>query len=196
MEITAPESNSWSVFFRSRVSSRADTAARMSRSTTFCKSRASASSRRSTASTPNAEPPSRRLRCPTILGELKRYFRDLGWSVHVPRGAQELALKVEEGRQHLMTKTGRPPSVPDLAEYLELSIENVLDALETAGAHHTASLDSPRDDGEDESGHSRTRSVRSTAIRARRRKASRSRQPPSTWTRASSTYSCCASSTT
>src|SRR6188472_1282727 len=89
---------------------------------------------------------------PTILGELKRYFRDLGWSVHVPRGAQELALKVEEARQRLMTKTGRPPSVPDLAEYLELSIEEVLEALETAGAHHTASLDSPRDDGEEESG--------------------------------------------
>jgi RNA polymerase sigma-B factor len=89
---------------------------------------------------------------PTILGELKRYFRDLGWSVHVPRGAQELALKVEEARQRLTTKTGRPPSVPELAEYLELSIEDVLDALETAGAHHTASLDSPRDDGEEESG--------------------------------------------
>jgi RNA polymerase sigma-B factor len=89
---------------------------------------------------------------PTILGELKRYFRDLGWSVHVPRGAQELALKVEEARQQLTTKTGRPPSVPELAEYLELSIEDVLDALETSGAHHTASLDSPRDDGEEESG--------------------------------------------
>lgn len=89
---------------------------------------------------------------PTILGELKRYFRDLGWSVHVPRGAQERALKVEEGRQQLMTKTGRPPTVPDLAQYLELSVEDVLEALETAGAHHTASLDSPRDEGEDESG--------------------------------------------
>jgi RNA polymerase sigma-B factor len=89
---------------------------------------------------------------PTILGELKRYFRDLGWSVHVPRGAQELALRVEEARQRLTTKTGRPPSVPELAEYLELSIEDVLQALETAGAHHTASLDSPRDDGEEESG--------------------------------------------
>jgi RNA polymerase sigma-B factor len=89
---------------------------------------------------------------PTILGELKRYFRDLGWSVHVPRGAQELALKVEEGRQQLMTRPGRPPSVPDLAQYLELSIEDVLEALETAGAHHTASLDSPREDGEEESG--------------------------------------------
>ena len=89
---------------------------------------------------------------PTILGELKRYFRDLGWSVHVPRGAQELALKVEDARQKLMTKTGRPPSVQDLAQYLELSIEDVLEALETAGAHHTASLDSPREDGEEESG--------------------------------------------
>jgi RNA polymerase sigma-B factor len=89
---------------------------------------------------------------PTILGELKRYFRDLGWSVHVPRGAQELALKVEEAQQQLTTKTGRPPSVPDLAQYLEMSIEDVLDALETASAHHSTSLDAPRDDGEDESG--------------------------------------------
>src|SRR5881227_1024667 len=68
---------------------------------------------------------------PTILGELKRYFRDLGWSVHVPRGAQEQALKVEEAQQQLTSKTGRPPSVHELAEYLELSIEDVLDALET-----------------------------------------------------------------
>ena len=89
---------------------------------------------------------------PTILGELKRYFRDLGWSVHVPRGAQEMALKVEEARQRMSSRTGRPPSVPELAEYLELSVEDVLEALETAGAHHTASLDAPRDDGEDESG--------------------------------------------
>ncbi len=89
---------------------------------------------------------------PTILGELKRYFRDLGWAVHVPRGAQELALKVEEAQQRLTAKTGRPPSVPDLAEYLELSIEEVLDALETAGAHHCVSLDTPREDAEGESG--------------------------------------------
>ena len=89
---------------------------------------------------------------PTILGELKRYFRDLGWAVHVPRGAQEQALKVEEAQQQLTARTGRPPSVPDLAEYLELSIEEVLDALETASAHHCVSLDTPREDSEGESG--------------------------------------------
>jgi RNA polymerase sigma-B factor len=89
---------------------------------------------------------------PTILGELKRYFRDLGWSVHVPRGAQEMALKVEEAQQQLTTKTGRPPSVQELAQYLEMPIEDVLEALETASAHHSTSLDAPRDDGEEESG--------------------------------------------
>ncbi len=89
---------------------------------------------------------------PTILGELKRYFRDLGWSVHVPRGAQEQALKVQEAQERLTSRTGRPPTVHELAEYLELEVENVLDALETAAAHHSASLDAPREDRDDESG--------------------------------------------
>ena len=89
---------------------------------------------------------------PTILGELKRYFRDLGWAVHVPRGAQELAVKVEEAHQRLSIRTGRAPSVQELAEYLEIPIEDALDALETARAHHASSLDAPHDDGEGESG--------------------------------------------
>jgi len=89
---------------------------------------------------------------PTILGELKRYFRDLGWAIHVPRGAQEQALRVEEAQQLLSARTGRPPSVPDLAAYLELSIEDVLDALETANAHHCVSLDTPREDSDGEAG--------------------------------------------
>jgi RNA polymerase sigma-B factor len=89
---------------------------------------------------------------PTILGELKRYFRDLGWAVHVPRGAQELAVKVEEAQQRLSTRSGRAPTVPEIAQYLELEIGEVLDALETARAHHASSLDAPHDDGEGESG--------------------------------------------
>ncbi|MGH2858240.1 MAG: SigB/SigF/SigG family RNA polymerase sigma factor [Solirubrobacteraceae bacterium] len=89
---------------------------------------------------------------PTILGELKRYFRDLGWAVHVPRGAQERAVKVEDTRQQLAARNNRAPTVAELAEYLEYSIEEVLEALETARAHHAASLDAPYDDGEGESG--------------------------------------------
>jgi RNA polymerase sigma-B factor len=89
---------------------------------------------------------------PTIVGELKRYFRDLGWGVHVPRGAQERALKVEEAQRKLTVKSGRAPSVSELAEYMEISIEDVLDGLEAAAAHHSMSLDVPREDGDGESG--------------------------------------------
>src|SRR6201991_1051584 len=88
---------------------------------------------------------------PTILGELKRYFRDLGWAVHVPRGAQEMAWKGEDAQQRIPATTGRPPSVHELAQFLEMSMEDVLDALETSGAHHTVSRDTPREDGEGES---------------------------------------------
>src|ERR1700722_6558491 len=73
---------------------------------------------------------------PTILGELKRYFRDLGWAVHVPRGAQELAVKVGEVNNRLTAREGRAPSVQALAQYMELPLEDVLDALGTARAHH------------------------------------------------------------
>jgi RNA polymerase sigma-B factor len=89
---------------------------------------------------------------PTILGELKRYFRDLGWAVHVPRGAQERAVKVEEAQQILGGRLNRAPTVPELAQYLEFDLEDVLDALETSRAHHASSLDAPYDDGEGESG--------------------------------------------
>jgi RNA polymerase sigma-B factor len=89
---------------------------------------------------------------PTILGELKRYFRDLGWSVHVPRGAQEHALAVEEAQQKITSRTGRPASVQELAEFMEISVEDVVEGLETSAAHHSTSLDVPRDDGEGESG--------------------------------------------
>jgi RNA polymerase sigma-B factor len=89
---------------------------------------------------------------PTILGELKRYFRDLGWSVHVPRGAQERALKVEEAQQKLSARRGRPPTVPELAEYLELSVEEALEALEAVGAHHSVSLDAPHTDDQGSAG--------------------------------------------
>ncbi len=89
---------------------------------------------------------------PTIVGELQRYFRDAGWSVHVPRAAQERAIKVEQIQRKLTAQTGRPPTFNEIAEYAELSIEDVLDAVEAAAAHHAVSLDIPRDDNEGEIG--------------------------------------------
>jgi RNA polymerase sigma-B factor len=82
---------------------------------------------------------------PTILGELKRYFRDHGWSVHVPRGAQEAALAVERAQQQLSGVGGSSPSISELAEHLGWSVEQVLDALEAGSAHHSVSLDAPTD---------------------------------------------------
>jgi RNA polymerase sigma-B factor len=81
---------------------------------------------------------------PTILGELKRYFRDAGWSVHVPRGPQERALKVEEAQQRLTLKSGRAPTVDQIAQYLEMSTEDVLGALQAGQAYDALSLDAPR----------------------------------------------------
>jgi RNA polymerase sigma-B factor len=80
---------------------------------------------------------------PTILGELKRYFRDTGWSAHVPRGAQELALRVDRACARLAADTGRTPRVRELAEYLELDLEDVITGLEAGTAHYSVSLDAP-----------------------------------------------------
>jgi RNA polymerase sigma-B factor len=81
---------------------------------------------------------------PTILGELKRYFRDSGWAVHVPRDSQELARKVKAAGQLLADQSGRSPTVGELAQYLSLSDEEILDGLETAQAYSATSLDAPR----------------------------------------------------
>jgi RNA polymerase sigma-B factor len=81
---------------------------------------------------------------PTILGELRRYFRDCCWDVHVPRGMQESVLAVEAAQRRLTLGQSRAPSVNELAEYLELDVERVLDALQAAQAYGVISLDAPR----------------------------------------------------
>jgi RNA polymerase sigma-B factor len=87
---------------------------------------------------------------PTILGELRRYFRDSCWDVHVPRGAQERTLKLEQAQRRLTADQGRPPSVAELARYLELDGEQVLDAMCAGQAYDAMSLDAPRSSADGE----------------------------------------------
>jgi RNA polymerase sigma-B factor len=81
---------------------------------------------------------------PTIVGELKRYFRDSAWALHVDRSAQELARKIAEARRDIGSRQSRSPTVRELAEYVECSEEEVLDGLQTGEAYDTVSLDAPR----------------------------------------------------
>src|SRR3954464_9024774 len=76
---------------------------------------------------------------PTVLGEIKRHFRDRTWALHVPRGTQELQLKVAKARDEMTNDLGRSPTVGDLAQKIEASMEDVLDALQSAQAHPTRS---------------------------------------------------------
>jgi RNA polymerase sigma-B factor len=87
---------------------------------------------------------------PTILGELKRYFRNTGWSAHVPRGAQEMALRIDRAVRQMTATTGRRPRVQEVAEYLELSHDDVLTGLDAGTAHYAVSLDAPLSSAEDE----------------------------------------------
>ena len=87
---------------------------------------------------------------PTIVGELKRYFRDSAWALHVDRSAQELARKIADARREVSLRQGRSPTVPELAEYLEISEEAVLDGLQTNEAYDTVSLDAPRAGSDEE----------------------------------------------
>ena len=80
---------------------------------------------------------------PTVVGELKRYFRDTGWALHVDRGAQERARKVIDAQHEISGRTGHTPSINQLSQYLELSEEEVLDGLQTAEAYGAISLDAP-----------------------------------------------------
>jgi len=89
---------------------------------------------------------------PTMLGELKRYFRDNGWAVHVPRGMQERVMQVDTCVKDLSRKIGRSPSVHEIGTALNLTTEHVLEAMEAASAYDAVSLESYRfgDEGDGE----------------------------------------------
>lgn len=80
---------------------------------------------------------------PTIVGELKRYFRDSAWALHVERGTQERARKITDAQRILSGRTGRAPTIEELAQYLEMSEEEVLDGLQAAEAYGAVPLDAP-----------------------------------------------------
>jgi RNA polymerase sigma-B factor len=85
---------------------------------------------------------------PTILGELKRHFRDKGWSLRVPRDLQELAARVERVAGELGSELQRAPTTDEIARRLGVRTEQVLEAREAAFAYRAVSLDQPLDDAE------------------------------------------------
>jgi RNA polymerase sigma-B factor len=89
---------------------------------------------------------------PNIIGEIKRYFRDKGWSVRVPRGLQELNIRLNKVVDELVPKLQRSPTINEIAEAAGSTPEEVLEALESSQAYNSVSLQSsPGSEGEDES---------------------------------------------
>ncbi|MBP2703412.1 RNA polymerase sigma factor SigF [Microbispora sp. RL4-1S] len=86
---------------------------------------------------------------PTIVGEIKRHFRDKGWAVRVPRRLQELKLSLTKAISELSQRESRAPTVAELAVHLGMTEEEVLEGLESANAYSTVSLDAP-DSGDDD----------------------------------------------
>src|SRR5918996_3267611 len=88
---------------------------------------------------------------PTIVGELKRHFRDKGWAVRVPRRVQELHLRMGTVVNTLSQELGRSPTIPEIAARAEVSEDDVLEAMEAGRAYRFSSIDAPTNDDEDRS---------------------------------------------
>lgn len=78
---------------------------------------------------------------PTIMGEIKRHFRDKGWSVRVPRRLQELSAKVNQATDVLTIELQRSPKIEEIAEYLDASVDEVLEAMESSSAYSSVPLE-------------------------------------------------------
>lgn len=86
---------------------------------------------------------------PNIIGEIKRHFRDKGWSVRVPRGLQELNVRLSTLLEQLTVQLERSPTIAELAKAADVDEEAVLEALESGQAYTTVSLSAPSNQGED-----------------------------------------------
>ena len=87
---------------------------------------------------------------PTILGEIKKYFRDKGWSLKVPRRLKEISSKIPTAKEELYTKTQRAPTVSELASYMKCSEEELLEAMESSKAYDAYSLSGALSESGDE----------------------------------------------
>jgi RNA polymerase sigma-B factor len=87
---------------------------------------------------------------PNVVGEIKRHFRDKGWAIRVPRGLQELNAKMSGTIERLTVKLERSPSIAEIAEELESTPEQVLEAMEAGSAYSTVSLSSGPGGGDDD----------------------------------------------
>jgi RNA polymerase sigma-B factor len=83
---------------------------------------------------------------PTIIGEVKRYFRDKGWAIRVPRRLQELRMQIGSASAELTQKLGRSPTPRELAEEIGCSVEDILEGIESSNAYSTLSLDATDND--------------------------------------------------
>lgn len=83
---------------------------------------------------------------PTMIGELKRHFRDRGWAIRVPRSLQELGLRLRDVIANAGQELGRSPTIAEIAVRAEVSEEEVLEAMEAMRAYSTTSLDAPLDE--------------------------------------------------
>jgi len=86
---------------------------------------------------------------PTVVGEIKRHFRDKGWAIRVPRRLQELRQQISIASQDLGQKFGRSPTVAELSTHLGVSEEDILEGLESASAYSTMSLDAGTEGDDD-----------------------------------------------
>ncbi len=87
---------------------------------------------------------------PTIMGEIKRHFRDKGWSVRVPRRLQELSSKVNQAQEQLTNELQRSPSIEEIARRVDASVEDVLEAMESSSAYTSVPLEAGGNSEDDE----------------------------------------------
>jgi RNA polymerase sigma-B factor len=88
---------------------------------------------------------------PTIVGEIRRHFRDKAWAMHVPRRLKELSVRLSRVLDQLTSELGRSPTIAELAAATGVEEEDVIDALDSANAYSTRSLHAPFDDGDETS---------------------------------------------